>query len=830
MKKFFKIFGITLLVLIVILLVTPYFFKGKILNLAKTELNNRLDAKVSIEDVSLSLFKNFPNLYVGLHNTIVIGKDHFKNDTLANVSNIHTSVNLFAAILGEVEIKSLGLEKTTIHTKVLKSGKANWDIVKQTENTTTKEENSAESSETSSSSMKLVFKEVTVDDFALTYEDIATNTIFSIDNLHLILSGDFSAKSTNLDVKSTIEAINLQYNNIKYMKNVKLTIDAIIAANFEAKTFNVKENKIGVNNLFFTVNGNFGMINDGYNMDLTMKANRADFKSLMGMIPDTFKTEIKDLQTTGKFEITAFAKGTLKGDNYPAFGAKLNVDNASLKYPKLTESVNKIQVDAILNHPQGNLDALTFDLNRFTFEVAKNPFSATFHLKYPMSDPLLQGKAKGTVDFKTLKQAIPMEQVNITGSVIADLVMNGRYSSIEKETYEKFNVKGKAELKQFSFKSKSFPQGVVIDKSTLNLTSRNITLKSLKANVGKSDFNLKGKLSNYIPYIVKGKTLQGNFSVTSKLFDTNEFLAETETPKDTTAIQSTDTIPLSIIEVPANLNLKMVSTFKQIRYDKMDITNVKGLIVVKDAAAKLTNLSMDMLKGNMVMTGLYSTEDVTKPRIDFNLDIKQFDINTAYNSISFIKKMVPMAMNCNGKMSSEMHIKSVLDTVMQPIMETLNGSGFLHAQKIIINDNKALKDLAKLLKNTSFERITVEDLNVNYVIENGNITVKPFTTKIAGQQATIHGTKSVDGALDFSMMIKLPHDKLGKEVTKIFDKLPGMKKVKVLDVGVKITGTVDAPKVKLDLSKAIKQAKKAMLKELGRKAKKKMKNFFKDLF
>ncbi len=826
MKKFFKIFGIILLVLVIILMVTPYFFKDKILSMARTEINEMVDAKVEIGDVSVSLFKNFPNLHVSLDNIVVIGKGEFKNDTLANVSSVYASVDLFSAISGEVKITALGSEKSTVYAKVLKSGKANWDIMKET----ISENKNTDNAEEESSSLKFVFKKVTVDDFALIYEDIPLNTILSLANLDLTLNGDFSAKTSNLNIKSTIEKFNLEYNNINYIKNAKLTADAVVAANFQQSTFTLKENKIGLNNLFFTLNGSLGILDDGYNIDLAMKANQADFKSLLAMVPDIFKDKMEGLKTEGKFEMTAFAKGVFKGENYPEFGAKLNVPDASIQYADLPESVDNIKIHAVLNHPQGDLDLLTFDVNKFTFEVAKNPFAATFHVKKPMSDLLLSGTAKGILDFKNMKKAIPMEDVDIAGKVDMDMQINGRYADIEKEDYEKFNAKGKAELHQFTFKSKSFPQGVFIDKSILSLTSRNITLQSLDAIIGKSDFHLGGKLSNYIPYFVKGKTLKGDFKVTSKLFDTNEFLSESNTKQDTVAKQHTDTIPLSIIEIPANLDLKLVSKFNTIRYEKMDITNVEGLIVVKDAAAKLTNLSMDMLKGNMRMSGLYSTKNVTKPNIDFKLDIKDFDINSAYHSLTTVKKMVPIAMNCHGKVASDLKVTSILDAQMQPIPQSLNGKGSLHSRKILINENKALNALATALKNDNYKRITVESLDIDYIITNGNIEVKPFKAKVAGHKAEIYGTQSVDGNLDFTMMIQLPKKELGSKVLGTFDKLPGMDKVEVLDVGVKIVGTTEDPKVKLDLSKAIKQAQKAVTKELKHKAQKEGKKLFEKLF
>ena len=119
---------------------------------------------------------------------------------------------------------------------------------------------------------------------------------------------------------------------------------------------------------------------------------------------------------------------------------------------------------------------------------------------------------------------------------------------------------------------------------------------------------------------------------------------------------------------------------------------------------------------------------------------------------------------------------------------------------------------------------------MDFVVTNGNIVVKPFTTKIADHDATIYGTQSVDGKLDFTMNMKLPKEELGHDVTKFLDKIPGNKSIKKLDISVKITGTTNDPKVNLDLSKAIKQAKDAALKEPKKKGKKELEKKARDLF
>ncbi len=826
MKKFFKIFGGTLLVLILLLALLPYLFKDQILDRVKVEMDKAIDAKIEIADASLSMFKSFPKLFIEIKGISVIGKAQFEKDTLAYVGRLYTAVDLGSALSGEqLNVGAIVIANTKVNALVLESGKANWDISKSPN-----KEKIVEEENTETSNFKLIFEEVRVVDFTLEYHDANLKANLLLSDLDLNLNGDFSAKETNLNINTTATGITFDFEGIKYLNKANLNLNAVLGADLENMIFDLKENKLTLNDLEFGMMGNFAKLKDAYKMDLKLDAKKTDFKSLLSMVPEAFMKDIKGLETTGNLVLNAFVKGEYRTDHMPAFGAKLKVANANIKYPELPETINNIKIDAEVNHPGGNLDALITDVNAFHFEVAGNPIDAEIHIKTPMSDPEISGLCKGVIDFAKIRHAIPMDNIKIAGRVTSDISFKGRLSAIEKEEYEKFMAKGDLKLKNFEFTTPDFPQGIRIVNSVLSFTPQFIKLNSFDSRIGKSDVQLKGRLENYIPYALKGKILKGNFNMNSRNFDLNEFM----TDKKAADVKTTDTIPMAIVPVPANLDIKFVANMQKIQFDKMLIENVKGLVVVKNSVAKLTNLSMNMLKGQMTTNGSYSTLNIKKPRFDFGLDVNNFDIKSTYESLSMVKKMIPMALNCEGKVSSDLKLKAQLNKEMTPVMNTLNGKGSFQSRGIIIKDSKAFVALAKALKNDSYKRISVSQFDLNFVIKNGNITVKPFNTKIAGHQATIYGTQSVDGKLDFTMNMKLPKEELGRDVTKFLDKIPGNKNIKKLDISVKITGTIDNPKVNLDLSKAIKQAQDAALKELKKKGKKELekaaKNLFKNLF
>ena len=67
MKKTLKIFGVTILAFVVLLLVLPYAFKGKIESVIKSEGNKMLNAQFDFESLDISLLRRFPLASVSLN-------------------------------------------------------------------------------------------------------------------------------------------------------------------------------------------------------------------------------------------------------------------------------------------------------------------------------------------------------------------------------------------------------------------------------------------------------------------------------------------------------------------------------------------------------------------------------------------------------------------------------------------------------------------------------------------------------------------------------------------------------------------------------------------
>ena len=85
MKKGLKIAAITVGVIIILMLLLPFAFQGKIADIVKTEGNKMLNAQFDFKKLNISLFRNFPQASVTLEDFWLKGTGEFANDTLVQL-------------------------------------------------------------------------------------------------------------------------------------------------------------------------------------------------------------------------------------------------------------------------------------------------------------------------------------------------------------------------------------------------------------------------------------------------------------------------------------------------------------------------------------------------------------------------------------------------------------------------------------------------------------------------------------------------------------------------------------------------------------------------
>jgi hypothetical protein len=811
MKKFIKVFLIIILVLLAILIVTPFLFKGKIMEIAKEQINKNVNARVEFGDLGLSFIKNFPYASVSLKELSVAGIDKFEEDTLLKLNSLDIKVDIISVIKMEnIKVKGIVIDRPEINARVLEDGSVNWDIMKEAE----EEEEEVVDTAVSEFTTTIALKKFEIRDANISYTDDSSNMAASLGNFDFLLKGDMSQDFTTLSILSSTELVNLLMDEIRYVKDASLNLDISVDADLKNSIYILKENEVALNDLSLGFDGSVRMPNEeDIEVDMKFKTNKMDFKSLLSLVPAIYMKDFQDVQTTGKLKLDGYVKGIYNEKGTPNVGLDLLVENAMFKYPDLPKSADNIQVDVNLFFDGIQNDNTRVDINKFHVELGDNPVDLRMSIKTPVSDLHVDGTLAASIDFASLADVIPVEDISLTGTVKSNLDMMGYLSYIENEEYEKFKADGYVVINGFEFDSPDLPGAVKIIESAFNFSPEYVKVTSFNAFIGQSDMQFTGMMENFIPYMFKDETVKGRFTFTSSLLNLNEFMTEEEVA-ETETIE--DTVPLSVIEVPANIDFTLISKIDKIMYDKLEIDDTYGIISVKDSKVILENLSMNLLQGSMKLNGEYNTQDISAPVADFAFKASGIDIPSAFNSFDVIAKLAPVAKNATGKINLEMTYNSLLDEQMNPVLNTIAGKGSFSSQQIGISNSGIFSKIGKELKTNKFDNLALENVAIDFEIRNGRIYVDPFETKMKKTAFIIGGDQGIDKTMNYTININVPRTELGSGANQAINNLyasAASKGIKLsqsenMNLGVNVGGTFSDPKISMNLKDNVTQTAK----------------------
>ncbi|MBI2967038.1 MAG: AsmA family protein [Bacteroidetes bacterium] len=803
MKKFFLVIAALILLVVIALVLIPILYKGRIIQIVKDEANKNLNAKVNFADVHINLIGNFPNLRFAMDELSVAGVGPFENDTLAYIKKFSLSLDLMSVIKGEnISIKVIGIEKPRINAKVLSDGKANWDIAKETGKTAEpqKTEPAGEPSK-----LKIGLKSFFISDAIILYNDLQGDLSARIEDLDFELSGDMSQDFTSLDVHTAIGEVTVASGGIRYLNRAAIDLTASIDADLKNSKYTLKKNRLAINKLEIGADGFIAMPGEDITMDLKFFASKTEFRELLSLVPAVYMRDFEKVKTSGKLALEGTAKGVYRDSLLPTFTVKLLVENARFQYPDLPSAVENINIDLNVSNPGGTDDQTLVNINRFHFDLAKNPVDIRLLLKTPVSDPYIDCNVKGHLDLNKVKEVVPLEPgERLSGIIDANLTLKGNVSVLEKEQYEKFNASGNLAVAALNYASPSLPQEVQIYKMEMNFTPQDVNLNHFEAKIGESDFIASGRLENVIAYTLKDDAvLKGTCNLKSRRINLNQFMADDKSSAASEPSTPADTAPLSVIEIPDNLDFTLKSDIAHILYDKMEITNTTGLIRIKDGKVTMEELRMNMIDGSMTMNGAYDTKNIDYPTINFTLDISEFDIPKTFSAFSTAEKLLPIGKFCKGKFSSRMNISGLLNNKMEPVMNTLAGGGGLSTRNASIDNFEPLNKVADALGNPKLKKMTASDVNLSFKFKDGRLNVEPFDVKLGEIKANVHGSNGFDQTLDYYMKMEIPSSELGSTANTLLSGLTSginqfganLSVGKTVKVNLKVGGTISNPSV-----------------------------------
>ena len=544
--------------------------------------------------------------------------------------------------------------------------------------------------------------------------------------------------------------------------------------------------------------------------NITAKLNLAELSKMFPM---------EGLEMKGNYAINLAAKGVYDSlkKSIPSIDATMSLANGYVKSSDFPLPLQDLAFHSTIKNSSGKMAETFIVVKNLSMMLDNEKFTADLLLEN-LDDYTWDLKARGGVDIEKMTKIFPLEGMTLSGKVKADLETKGKYSDLEAERYDQLPTSGTASLQDFTYKASDLPYVVAISQASMVFDPKKIDLQKMEGTIGKSDFRVNGSVFNYLGYALgQNDNIKGTVNFNSTMLDLNEFMTDTE--EATTA----DSTSYGVIPVPKGIDFVLKSSIKTVKMMDMSMTNASGDVIVKDGIANLNGLKFNMLGGSFSVSGTYNTSDLAHPKYDLALKIDNASINETAQTSSIVQSYAPIAGLMTGNYSTNFKLSGELLQNMMPNLSSVNMGGLFKIEQAALKDSKLVSGITSLTKLDNTTEVTLKDVILSAAITDGKLITKPFDVKFGEYTTNISGSTSLDGSLDYKLIMDVPAGKLGAQYNSFISQYSGAKNDPnaKIPVTIGLGGNYKNPSAKLLMDNQKKQAEQAVTnaaKEEGTKA------------
>jgi hypothetical protein len=168
---------------------------------------------------------------------------------------------------------------------------------------------------------------------------------------------------------------------------------------------------------------------------------------------------------------------------------------------------------------------------------------------------------------------------------------------------------------------------------------------------------------------------------------------------------------------------------------------------------------------------------------------------------------MPIGKFLGGKINSKLNMTGNLGSNMMPDLATLAGDGNIFVIQGLLEKFKPLEKLAEKLKVDELKNISVREIREQFEFNAGKVFVKPFKVKVKDIEMEIGGMHGFDQSINYTIQLKMPRSLIGTKGNDVLNNLVSqassrgvpVKLSDVVNLHVKLLGTISNPEIQLDL-------------------------------
>jgi len=533
-------------------------------------------------------------------------------------------------------------------------------------------------------------------------------------------------------------------------------------------------------------------------------------------------------QLAGEMSFDTRFSGLVSDPAAMQFSGDLSVENGSYQSRLLPEPITNFSLDVFIDNTLTRVKSLSLQTAAGDLSFAGSinnlaPYLLADSSKARNVAPSMDGNIKGAVNLVMLGRFLDQNcHPEMTGTMRMDINLTGSADQVAN-----FKPRGSLSIVDAAYNDDNMPEPIKHMAADLAITPDTITVHKYELKFTSSDVALTGKLIDPFPYLLPLKIVdQSNvrkpmfiFELSSHRFNSDSLFPEAVPGSGVNrATLPVDSVPPIILP---DIDGRGTFAFDTLVYSRVDFTNVKGKVIIKDRKITCQNVTGDVYTGKVEGNTTIDLTDFENPVYTGEYQAKQIEADDFISRFSKLGGFVFGKIDMNGSYDARgWEPEQFLNSL------SMNGKMDMRDGRLLTSGAtlEMINNLASQLGEKISAEQTLKDATTNLYVKDGKVGIDKLVTKLGDLgDLELDGRYGFDGGISFGgtiLLSKTRSDQLISKYGALASILGGS--AGRLKLPLAFGGTLDNPTFNLDMS--------AIQENLGKNLKDQVGGALKDLF
>lgn len=734
---------ITLLLFSIAGVVAVKFYGDELRELVMDQISERLQSRVDVEDIRVSVFRKFPNTSVVLTGTTVWSSQRFNTgdfgehtgDTLIHAESAHVSFNPFSLLLKKYRIRQLEIENGSLYLLTDAEGNGNYHILKERD----KED---------ASGQEFDLGQLRVSGLRIVLQN-APKQLNASGNLELLeVNGQFRKNDTR--IRGTLKGILDEVSNEGILYASGREIRSRVNLELRDSVCAISGGQLQIDRILADIEGKLELGREkGVLMDLYASARDMDIHEVLDLLPGQLSTPLAGIRGNGILQLYARVTGVVSSTLTPGIEADFQTSRANLSWDRFPFAVKNLNLKGTYSNG-GELNPATTSLRieSVSMDIGEDHLSGRGHISNFL-DPTFSLDIRGTIhpgQWTRWYESLPVTHGG--GLINCDLRIGGSYDRLNPagDRFISFDARGNVNLEQVAF---GFPgSGVSFTGLTGSVRINNDFWEPrLSGQYGDSDFFLEGSGLNLISFLLgKEDELMASAIFRSDHLDLGEVVRNL--PRKGSARTEGFTFPPKV-------DLRLDFVVNDFVKDRLAAKSLRGVATYDAPGLLVDSLTMQTMEGmlggrfSMIQDG--SGEIMTS----ISADMKGLDIRELFRAFNSFGQTQITHEHLEGSITGQSSFSATFSDDFRIRTESILSETDIVLREGELNGFTPIMALSRFIDVRELERIRFHTLENTILIRDNQVIIPVMDIRSNALDLSASGTHGFDNRYDYRLRLLL---------------------------------------------------------------------------